>query len=47
MIVTLQTQAIPTLDQVRALVAGNLPVSFILIDRPQRPCLDGRHAAAF
>lgn len=31
---TLQTQAIPTLDQVRALVAGNLPVSFILTDRP-------------
>jgi len=34
MIVTLQTQAIQTLDQVRAFVAGNLPVSFTLTDRP-------------
>lgn len=33
MIVTLQTQGIRTLDQVRAFVAGNLPVSFILADR--------------
>jgi hypothetical protein len=34
MIVTLQTQAIQTIDQVRAFVAGNLPVSFTLTDRP-------------
>jgi transposase InsO family protein len=33
MIVTLQTQAIQTLDQVRAFVAGTAPVSFTLADR--------------
>ena len=34
MIVTLQTQAIQTLEQVRAFVAGTEPVSFTLADRP-------------
>lgn len=34
MIVSLQTQAIQASDQVRAFVAGNLPVSFTLTDRP-------------
>lgn len=34
MIVTLQTQALQTLDQVRAFVAGTEPVSFTLADRP-------------
>lgn len=34
MIVTLQTQAIQTLEQVRAFVAGAEPVSFTLVDRP-------------
>ena len=33
MIVTLQTQAIQTLDQVRAFVAGNVSVSFTLTER--------------
>ena len=33
MIVTLQTQAIQTLEQVRAFVAGTTPVSFTLADR--------------
>lgn len=33
MIVTLQTHAIQTLDQVRAFVAGSAPVSFVLADR--------------
>lgn len=33
MIVTLQTQAIQTLEQVRAFVAGTAPVSFTLADR--------------
>ena len=34
MIVTQQTQAIQTLEQVRAFVAGSEPVSFTIIDRP-------------
>lgn len=34
MIVTLQTQAIQTIEQVRAFVAGTGPVSFTLADRP-------------
>ena len=34
MIVTLQTQAIQTLEQVRAFVVGAEPVSFTLVDRP-------------
>lgn len=34
MIVTLQTQAIQTIEQVRAFVAGAAPLSFTLADRP-------------
>ncbi len=34
MIVTLQTQSIQTIGQMRAFVAGTWPVSFTLTDRP-------------
>ncbi len=34
MIVTLQTQALQTLEQVRAFMAGAAPISFVLADRP-------------